>query len=94
MGEAPGREDGTVTRSAEVMPRNVYMFSQYFYLLLLGLTRVVYYFKYVGSFPVDDHCLDDQIEQLHTQLKALRVSLKILIEFKSHIRLNSFTLLQ
>lgn len=30
--------------------------------------------KYVGSFPVDDRCLDDQIEQLHTQLKALRVS--------------------
>lgn len=30
--------------------------------------------KYVGSFPVDDCCLDEQIEQLHTQLKALRVS--------------------
>ncbi|XP_029682850.1 SH2 domain-containing protein 5 isoform X1 [Takifugu rubripes] len=44
MGEAPGREDGTVTRSAE----------------------------YVGSFPVDDLCLDDQIVQLHTQLKALK----------------------
>lgn len=44
MGEAPGREDGTVTRTAE----------------------------YVGSFPVDDRCLDDQIEQLHTQLKYLR----------------------
>ncbi|XP_070758892.1 SH2 domain-containing protein 5 [Enoplosus armatus] len=44
MGEAPVREDGTVTRSAE----------------------------YVGSFPVDDHCLDDQIQQLHTQLKSLR----------------------
>ncbi|KAE8298240.1 SH2 domain-containing protein 5 [Larimichthys crocea] len=44
MGEAPVREDGTVTRSAE----------------------------YVGSFPVDDHCLDDQIKQLHTQLKSLR----------------------
>ncbi|XP_074530087.1 SH2 domain-containing protein 5 isoform X1 [Halichoeres trimaculatus] len=28
--------------------------------------------EYVGSFPVDDRCLDDQIEQLHTQLKALR----------------------
>ncbi|XP_029908167.1 SH2 domain-containing protein 5 [Myripristis murdjan] len=44
MGEAPVREDSTVTRSAE----------------------------YVGSFPVDDRCLDDQIEQLHTQLKSLR----------------------
>ncbi|XP_035518697.1 SH2 domain-containing protein 5 [Morone saxatilis] len=28
--------------------------------------------EYVGSFPVDDHCLDDQIEQLHAQLKSLR----------------------
>ncbi|XP_068568648.1 SH2 domain-containing protein 5 isoform X2 [Cebidichthys violaceus] len=45
MGEAPVREDGTVTRSAE----------------------------YVGSFPVDDYCLDDQIEQLHTQLKFLKI---------------------
>ncbi|XP_010765582.1 SH2 domain-containing protein 5 isoform X2 [Notothenia coriiceps] len=27
--------------------------------------------EYVGSFPVDDCCLDDQIEQLHTQLKSL-----------------------
>lgn len=44
MGEAPGREDGTVTRTAE----------------------------YVGSFSVDDRCLDDQIEQLHTQLKHFR----------------------
>ncbi|KAM3620927.1 uncharacterized protein V6R79_003803 [Siganus canaliculatus] len=44
MGEAPVREDGTVTRSAE----------------------------YVGSFPVDDRCLDDQIEQLHVQLKSLK----------------------
>ncbi|XP_022617149.1 SH2 domain-containing protein 5 isoform X1 [Seriola dumerili] len=44
MGEAPVREDGTVTRSAE----------------------------YVGSFPVDDCCLDDQIEHLHTQLKFLK----------------------
>ncbi|XP_059183599.1 SH2 domain-containing protein 5 isoform X1 [Centropristis striata] len=46
MGEAPVKEDRTVTRSAE----------------------------YVGSFPVDDLCLDDQIEQLHTQLKSLRAS--------------------
>ncbi|KAM9859515.1 SH2 domain-containing protein 5 [Aulostomus maculatus] len=44
MGEAPIREDGTVTRSAE----------------------------YVGSFPVDDRCLDDQIEQLHKHLKSLK----------------------
>ncbi|CAL9704637.1 unnamed protein product [Knipowitschia caucasica] len=44
MGEAPGREDGTVTRTAE----------------------------YVGSFPLDDCCLDDQIEQLHTQLQRIR----------------------
>uniref|UniRef100_A0A3Q2T938 SH2 domain containing 5 n=1 Tax=Fundulus heteroclitus TaxID=8078 RepID=A0A3Q2T938_FUNHE len=44
MGEAPVREDGTVTRSAE----------------------------YVGSFLVDDCCLDDQITQLHTQLKHLK----------------------
>uniref|UniRef100_A0A4W6D0L9 SH2 domain containing 5 n=1 Tax=Lates calcarifer TaxID=8187 RepID=A0A4W6D0L9_LATCA len=44
MGEAPVREDSTVTRTAE----------------------------YVGSFPVDDHCLDDQIEQLHAQLKLLK----------------------
>ncbi|KAK5602756.1 hypothetical protein CRENBAI_026661 [Crenichthys baileyi] len=44
MGEAPAREDGTVTRSAE----------------------------YVGSFLVDDCCLDDQMKQLHTQLKHLK----------------------
>ncbi|XP_054872069.1 SH2 domain-containing protein 5-like [Amphiprion ocellaris] len=44
MGEAPAREDGTVTRSAE----------------------------YVGSFPVDDRCLDEQIKQLDTQLTSLR----------------------
>jgi len=31
-------------------------------------------FKYVGSFLVDDRCLDDQMEQLHTQLKSLKVS--------------------
>lgn len=28
--------------------------------------------EYVGSFPVDDCCLDDQIEQLHARLKSLR----------------------
>ncbi|KAF7207472.1 SH2 domain-containing protein 5 isoform X2 [Nothobranchius furzeri] len=44
MGEAQGKEDGTVTRSAE----------------------------YVGSFPVDDCCLDEQIKQLHAQLSALK----------------------
>ncbi|XP_034548561.1 SH2 domain-containing protein 5 isoform X2 [Notolabrus celidotus] len=31
--------------------------------------------EYVGSFPVDDRCLDDQMEQLHTQLKALKTLL-------------------
>lgn len=34
----------------------------------------VFTLKYVGSFPVDDCCLDDQMEQLHTQLKSLKVS--------------------
>ncbi|TNN62533.1 SH2 domain-containing protein 5 [Liparis tanakae] len=28
--------------------------------------------EYVGSFLVDDCCLDDQMEQLHTQLKSLK----------------------
>lgn len=28
--------------------------------------------EYVASFPVDDQCLDDQMEQLHTQLKSLK----------------------
>lgn len=28
--------------------------------------------EYVGSFPVDDRCLDDQIERLHAQLKSLK----------------------
>ncbi|XP_056294415.1 SH2 domain-containing protein 5 isoform X5 [Pseudoliparis swirei] len=28
--------------------------------------------EYVGSFLVDDRCLDDQMEQLHTQLKSLK----------------------
>ncbi|XP_060926332.1 SH2 domain-containing protein 5 [Limanda limanda] len=28
--------------------------------------------EYVGSFPVDDRCLDDQMEQLHAQLKVLK----------------------
>ncbi|CAL8336802.1 unnamed protein product [Lota lota] len=44
MDDAPMREDGTVTRSAE----------------------------YVGSFPVEDRCLDEQIEHLNQQLKALK----------------------
>ena len=39
--------------------------------LSLSLSLTV---KYVGSFPVDDRCLDDQIERLHTQLKSLKVS--------------------
>ncbi|XP_016422404.1 SH2 domain-containing protein 5-like [Sinocyclocheilus rhinocerous] len=28
--------------------------------------------EYIGSFPVDDGCLDDQIQQLHTQLKSFK----------------------
>nr|XP_055040778.1 SH2 domain-containing protein 5 isoform X3 [Misgurnus anguillicaudatus] len=28
--------------------------------------------EYIGSFPVDDSCLDDQIHQLHAQLKSLK----------------------
>ncbi|KAL7843338.1 hypothetical protein AOLI_G00248500 [Acnodon oligacanthus] len=28
--------------------------------------------EYIGSFPVDDTCLDEQIEQLHAQLKSLK----------------------
>ncbi|CAF90413.1 unnamed protein product, partial [Tetraodon nigroviridis] len=28
--------------------------------------------EYLGSFPVEDLCLDEQMEQLHTQLEALR----------------------
>lgn len=28
--------------------------------------------EYIGSFPVDDSCLDDQIQQLHTQLKSFK----------------------
>ncbi|XP_065096893.1 SH2 domain-containing protein 5 isoform X2 [Paramisgurnus dabryanus] len=28
--------------------------------------------EYIGSFPVDDTCLDDQIHQLHAQLKSLK----------------------
>jgi hypothetical protein len=32
-----------------------------------------FFMKYVGSFPVDDCCLDDQMQPLHTQLKSLKV---------------------
>ncbi|CAB1353626.1 unnamed protein product [Coregonus sp. 'balchen'] len=32
--------------------------------------------EYVGSFPVDDCCLDDQMQQLHTQLKSLKTCKK------------------
>ncbi|XP_077582753.1 SH2 domain-containing protein 5 [Stigmatopora nigra] len=32
--------------------------------------------EYVGSFPVDDSCLDDQIEQLHSNLKTLKTCKK------------------
>uniref|UniRef100_A0A673HTF4 SH2 domain-containing protein 5-like n=1 Tax=Sinocyclocheilus rhinocerous TaxID=307959 RepID=A0A673HTF4_9TELE len=28
--------------------------------------------EYIGSFPVDDSCLDDQIQQLHTRLKSFK----------------------
>ncbi|KAA0707459.1 SH2 domain-containing protein 5 [Triplophysa tibetana] len=28
--------------------------------------------EYIGSFPVDDICLDDQMHQLHSQLKSLK----------------------
>ncbi|RXN23113.1 SH2 domain-containing 5-like protein [Labeo rohita] len=28
--------------------------------------------EYIGSFPVDDSCLDDQIQQLHSQLKSFK----------------------
>lgn len=31
--------------------------------------------KYMGSFAVDDCCLDEQMEQLHTQMQLLKVSL-------------------
>ncbi|XP_039654749.1 SH2 domain-containing protein 5 isoform X3 [Perca fluviatilis] len=37
-----------------------------------GDTTVIRSAEYVGSFPVDDCCLDDQIEQLHTQLRSLK----------------------
>ncbi|XP_076862922.1 SH2 domain-containing protein 5 [Brachyhypopomus gauderio] len=30
--------------------------------------------EYIGSFPVDDCCLDDQMQQLYTQLKSLKKS--------------------
>lgn len=32
--------------------------------------------EYVGSFPVDDCCLDEQIEQLHTQMKLIKTCKK------------------
>ncbi|XP_029531698.1 SH2 domain-containing protein 5-like isoform X3 [Oncorhynchus nerka] len=32
--------------------------------------------EYVGSFHVDDCCLDDQMQQLHTQLKSLKTCKK------------------
>lgn len=81
MGEAPVTEDGTVTRSAEVTQEmGFYIYIGVF--LCVSLCVCVFpplnlclTVKYVGSFPVDDHCLDDQIEQLHTQLKTLKVSL-------------------
>ncbi|XP_055016606.1 SH2 domain-containing protein 5 isoform X2 [Boleophthalmus pectinirostris] len=43
--------------------------------------------EYVGSFPVDDRCLDDQIEQLHTQLRCLRAcKSKRLVSLKFSIK--------
>lgn len=77
MGEAPGREDGAVTRSAEVTS-----FISLFICLSVFPNLVCHCMKYVGSFPVDDRCLDDQILQLHTQLKALKVSSEFLLNFK------------
>ncbi|XP_026163288.1 SH2 domain-containing protein 5 [Mastacembelus armatus] len=32
--------------------------------------------EYVGSFPVDDCCLDEQMEQLHTQMKLIKTCRK------------------
>lgn len=68
-------EDGTVTRSAEVRPD---IWTSTFVCLFVCLPAwndlVSCCGKYVGSFPVDDLCLDEQIVQLHAQLKALKVS--------------------
>ena len=74
MGEAPGRDDGTVTRSAEVTLNSYLKCPWCECEFVFGLNFVFAAVKYVGSFPVDDRCLDDQIELLHTQLKALKVS--------------------
>lgn len=72
MGEAPVGEDGTVTRSAEVTRTSNSCLC--LFVCLCFALMFVFAVKYVGSFPVDDCCLDDQIEQLHTQLKCLIVS--------------------
>lgn len=72
MGEAPAREDGTVTRSAEV--RLLISVLLCIFSLFIVYKWVSSLVKYVGSFPVEDRCLDDQMEQLHTELKSLKVS--------------------
>lgn len=77
MGEAPVREDCTVTRSAEVKLTFLQLFIQLCMLtssIIFCLMSPLVFPKYVGSFPVDDRCLDEQIEHLHRQLKELRVS--------------------
>lgn len=70
MGEASVREDSTVTRSAEVTP-GTFRYTKYFCFRCTNQSACI---QYVASFPVDDQCLDDQMEQLHTQLKSLKVS--------------------
>lgn len=77
MGEAPLREDGTVTRSAEVRPDGWTPARVCLFVCFNDLVSCCV--KYVGSFPVDDLCLDEQIVQLHTQLKALKVSLQLVL---------------
>lgn len=66
------REDGTVTRSAEVMSSICVLFVCLF-ICLSCLTLPPLLMKYVGSFPVDDLCLDEQIVHLNTELKAHKV---------------------
>lgn len=73
MGEAPVTGDYAVTRSAEVTL--IFPFSFLCSLLLCFLPELLFLaVKYVGSFTVDDCCLDEQIEQLHTHMKLFKVS--------------------